>query len=37
MPAFSVSAVGDVTRDIPCALSVRDVPSVGPASPLAKE
>jgi hypothetical protein len=28
--AFSVLSVDDVPRDIPCSLSVRDIPLVGP-------
>jgi hypothetical protein len=28
--AFSISSVGNVPKDIPCALSTCDVPTVGP-------
>jgi hypothetical protein len=33
---FSVLFVNNVSVDIPCALSLRDVPSVGLARPLAR-
>jgi hypothetical protein len=34
--ALSVLSVGDVPRDIPCVLSARDIPLVGPNRPLAR-
>jgi hypothetical protein len=34
--AFSILSVGSIPGDIPYALSVRDVPLVGPARPLAR-